>query len=119
MFDTILSVKKKKEASKHVNLPFLYDRRALMIWEEHCVECSPPTCYHNCPNYLPRKDKKCVRLLNGMQRSYDNAGLFDYGISCEFRKWAKVEGHYYGRSVHDDKEIITIWVVSFLASPKH
>ena len=74
-------------------------------WEEHCVECSPPYCYNNCPLYMARSDKRCIRLLNGIQivRSID--GPMGYGIKCEFRKWAKLETYFSGvwRSIEQER----------------
>lgn len=74
-------------------------------WEEHCVECSPPYCYNHCPLYMSRSDKRCVRLLKGIQivRSID--GPLGYGIKCEFRKWAKLETLFSGvwRSIEQER----------------
>lgn len=70
----------------------------LLNWEEHCVECSPPYCYNSCELYRKRKDGRCVRVQNGIQIVPDINGPLGYGVRCEFRKWAKLETRYPGRS---------------------
>lgn len=71
------------------------------MWEEHCVECSPPYCYHHCVNYQRRIDNRCVRMQGGIQRSYQTAGSLPYAAVCEFRKWAKLETMYASHPVGD------------------
>ena len=54
---------------------------------------------------MARSDKRCIRLLNGIQivRSID--GPMGYGIKCEFRKWAKLETYFSGvwRSIEQER----------------
>lgn len=73
------------------------DKIMFCNWEEHCVECSPPYCYHNCAIYESRIDGRCVRIQNGIQMVRGIDGVRGYGIKCEFRKWAKLETIYSGR----------------------
>lgn len=102
MIDTILSKGwEKGDISAYKPLPFTYKKRALIVWEEHCVECSPPYCYHHCENYLQRIDKKCVRMTGGIQRIKGVNGSLSYGISCHFRKWAKLESRFTNKRVGD------------------
>lgn len=106
MFDKTFSFSKIKASfTEEDKLPFSYKKRALLMWEEHCVECAPPQCYHNCPIFLEREDKKCKRLQYGLQKTYERKGSLDYGIDCEFRKWAKLEARYNGEFVSDSKYI--------------
>ncbi len=118
MFDTHLSHRGNKAGGNIANstqeLPFDYEGRALLIWEEHCIECAPPTCYHNCSFYQPRVDGKCVRLINGMQKNRAYHGALRYGIDCEFRPWAKIESYYYNKIISDRRERILDWCENLL-----
>jgi FkbH-like protein len=73
-------------------------------WEEHCVECSPPSCYQSCEIYLERADKRCVRMLRGIQKVNSIDGPLGFGIKCIFRKWAKLETIFTGVPVSIDQE---------------
>lgn len=73
-------------------------------WEEHCVECSPPSCYQSCEIYLERADKRCIRMLRGIQKVNSIDGPLGYGIKCIFRKWAKLETIFTGVPVSIDQE---------------
>lgn len=72
------------------------DSIALLSWDEHCVECSAPHCYHHCEFYRSRLDGTCVRLEGGIQKVNGIDGPLGYGVRCEFRKWAKLETKYSG-----------------------
>jgi FkbH-like protein len=63
----------------------------VILWEEHCVECSAPQCYSSCALYVPRRDQKCARFVKGItpNRAFD--GLFGFGAEIQFRRWAKLE----------------------------
>jgi len=74
-------------------------RTMLVFWGEHCLECAPPQCYASCPLYVQRDDRKCARLVYGMTRNRDFAGLFDYGVDLRFRRWGKIETVLFGPSV--------------------
>ncbi len=104
MFETVFATKyhgKPHAHGEHHALPFAYESRCLLMWEEHCVECSPPYCYHNCVNYLRRKDNRCVRMLGGIRKSYETTGSLPYAAVCTFRKWAKLETMYASHPVSD------------------
>ena len=79
------------------------DKLVLSNWEEHCVECSPPYCYHNCPNYKRRIDGRCVRIHNGIKKIDGINGPFGYGIKCQFRKWAKIETIFSEKNIDVEK----------------
>jgi FkbH-like protein len=74
-------------------------RTMLLMWSEHCLECAPPQCYASCPLYVSRADRKCARLVYGMQRNPAFSGLLDYGIDLRFRRWGKIEAGMYNASV--------------------
>ena len=102
MIDSALSNKWLEGKKQQKNpLPFSYRTRGLVVWEEHCVECSPPYCYHHCENYLERVDKKCIRMVGGIQRVKGVSGSLPYGVYCHFRKWAKLESRFSNKSVGD------------------
>jgi FkbH-like protein len=116
MIDSTLANKKICKRGEIVNdiPPFIIRKYSLLDWEEHCVECSVPYCYHNCPLYKERKDKKCVRLENGIQRNDNYKGSMPYGITCEFRKWAKLETFFTGICVSKSINRIISSVNDFL-----
>ncbi len=94
MYDVLFKQKKiennKKKLPSNFNLENV-NKISLLNWEEHCIECAAPSCYTSCSLYEKREDLKCVRIKNGLVRDYNYNGLFNYGISCEFRKWGKLE----------------------------
>lgn len=56
MFDTsFASSPIQTGKTKYQELPFKYEKRILMLWEEHCLECAPPYCYNNCSLFKPVK----------------------------------------------------------------
>ncbi|MDG5814875.1 HAD-IIIC family phosphatase [Chitinispirillales bacterium ANBcel5] len=75
------------------------NRVKLLYWREHCLECSPPECYHTCPIYAPRKDKRCVRVNYGLYPNPHFSGLLPYGIDVRFKKWAKLGTSLYNASL--------------------
>ena len=105
MFDTTLSKKINYTTCQEVPPSIKYRKKAVLLWEEHCVECAPPFCYNNCENYRMRVDKKCVRLQNGFQITKERMGSLKYGVDCLFRKWAKIETSFYSQSVTNKQEI--------------
>jgi FkbH-like protein len=71
---------------------------ALLYWNEHCLECAPPDCYNQCPIFICRVDKKCVRMKYGFVQNSNFSGLYPYGIDCRFEKWGKIETFYSSRA---------------------
>jgi FkbH-like protein len=63
--------------------------RSLIVWGEHCSECSYPTCYTSCAFYTPRRDGHCRRFANGIEQAV--IGEVTLG-RIKFRKWPKLEG---------------------------
>jgi FkbH-like protein len=64
---------------------------AFLMWEEHCVECSPPDCYNNCALYVKREDQRCARFVNGILPIKNSLGGDGFSIYINFRRWAKLE----------------------------
>jgi hypothetical protein len=65
------------------------EARSLIVWGEHCSECSYPTCYTSCAFYTPRRDGHCRRFANGIEQ----AAIGDVVLGrIKFRKWPKLEG---------------------------
>ena len=58
------------------------------MWEEHCLECSAPLCYKNCPHYVPRSDGRCKRFENSFSLFNDGHACCGQGAHLKFRKWA-------------------------------
>ena len=58
-------------------------------WQEHCIECAIPHCYSTCNLYVQRRDRKCARLVYGMIRNPDFAGLLNSGVDLRFRRGAR------------------------------
>lgn len=63
-------------------------RRALLSWQEHCVECAAPACYASCDLFDPTPLGKCRRFEGGLRRV---AGAGDRLAAVHFRKWGKLE----------------------------
>jgi FkbH-like protein len=66
----------------------------LLLWSEHCIECTVPECYKVCPLYVPRRDRNCARFKNGISPNAQYPGLFPFGAEVEFRRWAKLESKF-------------------------
>jgi FkbH-like protein len=62
----------------------------LVYWREHCLECAPPECYHSCPLYEEREDKRCVRVKYGIYPNKAYKGMFEFGADVRFKRWARL-----------------------------
>lgn len=98
MYSRVITTSDTDKAPVFLSKAPIYDKEelALLDWEEHCVECSPPYCYNNCENYISRIDRKCVRLKGGIIKVDSINGPLGYGVKCIFRKWAKLETKWSG-----------------------
>jgi FkbH-like protein len=67
------------------------ERAALLLWQEHCVECAVPGCYSMCPLYVQRRDHKCARFGYGIYPNPQVSGLLGFGADVSFRRWGKIE----------------------------
>lgn len=63
----------------------------VLYWEEHCLECAPPTCFTSCSLFVERGDKRCARFQYGIWANTDYPGPFGFGADLSFRRWAKLE----------------------------
>lgn len=68
---------------------------SVLYWKEHCLECAPPECYHSCPLYEQRKDKRCVRVKYGIYRNPQFKGVLEFGADVRFKRWAKLGTYIY------------------------
>jgi FkbH-like protein len=94
MYDILFKGKSVKLKAEKIESKFSkreIKKVSLLNWEEHCIECAVPLCYSSCLIYEKREDLKCVRIKNGLVRDYNFKGYFNFGISCEFKKWGKLE----------------------------
>lgn len=65
--------------------------RGMMVWGEHCTECTYPTCYSACAYYTPRPDLHCRRFARGIE-NIALRGVPDPLMRIRFRKWGKLQG---------------------------
>ena len=71
----------------------------LTRWEEHCVECAPPTCYTTCSKFIQRADGRCSRFKYGISDNFEFSGIYKYGADISFEDWAKLECRFNPHSV--------------------
>lgn len=64
--------------------------RTVLPWGEHCTECVMPSCYRTCDLYVPRKDGKCRRFVDGIVRIDEDESLYGYILKIQFKRWAKL-----------------------------
>lgn len=82
MFNTIWKNTRKYLKEKHIQSsesqlnPKVVKSIALLHWEEHCLECTPPECYRTCMKFKARIDQKCIRMTYGFIENPDFSGLF-------------------------------------------
>lgn len=67
------------------------DRRALLFWSEHCVECAAPECYQTCDLFKARPDNRCRRFESGMRRNNQLKGSAGSSAEIIFGYWGKLE----------------------------
>lgn len=60
------------------------------MWEEHCLECAAPACFHNCAYYQSRSDGRCKRFDNGLQVFRDEKACCGQGTHVKFRRWGNM-----------------------------
>lgn len=71
-----------------------------IVWEEHCTECTYPTCYSTCDLYRQRADGHCARFEDGVRRIGRRGGVVGFG------RWAKLEARLPARPVRASMEAI-------------
>jgi FkbH-like protein len=62
-------------------------RMSLLVWGEHCIECSAPSCYQTCDLYQSRPDTRCRRFRFGIYKNRYFPSLRGYGAEVSFKKW--------------------------------
>ena len=62
-----------------------------LMWGEHCLECAVPECYGFCKKFEPRRDGRCKRFANGIEKIPGSKGSLGYGVKVSFTEWAKLE----------------------------
>lgn len=67
------------------------DEISPLMWGEHCLECAVPECYGNCKKYSARKDKRCKRFANGIEKVPHSKGALKYAVKVSFLEWGKLE----------------------------
>ena len=70
---------------------------AVLVWEEHCVECAVPSCYQVCPLYMARGDGQCARFAYGIYPNRSIKGAQPFGADIRFRRWGKLEAFWPAR----------------------
>ena len=60
------------------------------MWEEHCLECSAPTCYKECKIYRPRIDGRCRRFESGLFVQENKLGVCGQSARVKFLPWANM-----------------------------
>ncbi len=70
---------------------------AVLMWEEHCVECAVPSCYRVCPLYMARGDGQCARFAYGIYPNRSVEGALVFGADIRFRRWGKLEAFWPAR----------------------
>lgn len=64
---------------------------APLVWGEHCLECAVPECYKTCNKFEARRDGRCQRFVNGIEKVKDSDGLFGYTVKISYKEWGKLE----------------------------
>lgn len=81
----------------------------VLYWREHCLECAPPDCYHSCPLYVARPDRRCARFEYGIYPNRSLNGLSAYGAEIKFRKWGKLGTILYGAALSPGAHNLVSW----------
>jgi len=92
---------KQKQApfvtAQSVHDVFCIDQIRVSLWEEHCLECAAPACFHNCAHYSPRQDGRCKRLDNNILQQPQANAVGGVGVRVTFRKWGNLMTVLYPR----------------------
>ncbi len=60
-----------------------------LFWEDHCLECAMPLCYHNCEKYIERIDGRCKKTHYGIRKGKKHNTL--QNATLKFQSWGKIE----------------------------
>lgn len=67
------------------------EKRAFLLWGEHCIECAAPDCYATCDLYQARPDMRCRRFEFGMFKNRNFPSAAGFGAEVKFRRWGRIE----------------------------
>ena len=73
-----------------------------LFWEEHCLECAMPLCYHNCEKYAERKDGRCKKTHYGIYKGKKRNTL--QNATLKFKSWGKIEAVLSPRAISPKME---------------
>jgi len=104
----------KKHVRNNTYLNEKIERIVPTIWEEHCLECSPPECYKSCEKFLKREDGACIRVNNGISVDETISGTYGYAAKISFREWAKIEILYREKTVSIKENYRIEKIIQFL-----
>jgi len=78
-----------------------------LVWQEHCVECAMPACYHTCAHYKKRADGRCRLFEYGIERFENKKAILGQNVVIDMNEWAKLETFFYtsGVSYENAKKI--------------
>lgn len=80
----------RKECKENIRDRFRITAVRPAMWEEHCLECSAPTCFESCVHYQARSDGRCKRFENGLLTFADEKACCGQGVHVRFRKWGNM-----------------------------
>lgn len=60
------------------------------IWEEHCLECSPPSCFNTCVYFDQRSDGRCKRFYNGISLNPNKISAEGKSATIKFKRWGNL-----------------------------
>lgn len=66
-----------------------------LVWQEHCVECAMPECYHTCAHYKRRSDGRCRLFKYGIERFKNKDAILGQNVVIEMDEWAKLETFFF------------------------
>ena len=64
---------------------------SLVLWTEHCSECSYPSCYKTCDLYEPRFDLHCRTLKFGIKKTPCFSSIRPYSALVVAKEWATLD----------------------------
>ncbi|HEY4546447.1 MAG TPA: HAD-IIIC family phosphatase [Pedomonas sp.] len=91
------------------------EKRAFLLWGEHCIECAAPDCYASCDLYHARPDMRCRRFDFGMFKNRNFPSSTGYGAEVIFRRWGKIEARGNATLMPSDRVRALEWMAGLLA----
>jgi FkbH-like protein len=64
---------------------------SLVLWTEHCSECTYPSCYATCDLYEPRFDLHCRTLKFGIKKTPCFSSIRPYSSLVVAKEWATLD----------------------------